>query len=189
MALACLALAKPSSSLAAKLVHQCLSSAGFKMAASAAPLHAPGRSTFRLGVAWLLMCASLALHVTDEALTGFLAVYNPTVLAMRAKLGFWPMPPFELRVAYRTDYRHSPAFGPFAVRVSQCALGPAGFLLLCRGHGRGQSSRAYDCDDPWPHRIYAAVSPSRSRLLFVAYTADRVDLFAGSIEAHTASSG
>ncbi len=68
-----------------------------QMTASATPLYAPGRSTFRLGVAWLLMCAALALHVTDEALTGFLAVYNPTVLAMPAKLGFWPMPTFEFR--------------------------------------------------------------------------------------------
>jgi hypothetical protein len=37
------------------------------------------------------------VHVTDEALTGFLSVYNPTVLALRAKLGFWPMPTFEFR--------------------------------------------------------------------------------------------
>jgi len=67
------------------------------MNASAPPLDAASRSTFRLGVAWLLMCAALALHVTDEALTGFLAMYNPTVLAVRAKVGFWPMPTFEFR--------------------------------------------------------------------------------------------
>jgi hypothetical protein len=30
-------------------------------------------------------------------LTGFLSVYNPTVLALRATLGFWPMPTFEFR--------------------------------------------------------------------------------------------
>jgi hypothetical protein len=67
------------------------------MAASAAPLPTPGRSTVRLGVAWLLMCAALALHVTDEALTGFLAIYNPTVLALRARWSFWPMPVFEFQ--------------------------------------------------------------------------------------------
>ncbi len=39
----------------------------------------------------------LAVHVTDEALTGFLSVYNPTVLALRAKFGFWPMPTFQFR--------------------------------------------------------------------------------------------
>ncbi|HZM11736.1 MAG TPA: hypothetical protein VFC15_16125, partial [Candidatus Limnocylindrales bacterium] len=40
---------------------------------------------------------ALALHVTDEATTGFLDVYNPTVIALRAKLGWWPMPTFEFR--------------------------------------------------------------------------------------------
>ena len=30
----------------------------------------------------------------DEATTGFLAVYNPTVVAMREKVGWWPMPTF-----------------------------------------------------------------------------------------------
>ena len=43
------------------------------------------------------MWVALALHVTDEALTGFLSVYNPTVLALRAQFGFWPMPTFEFR--------------------------------------------------------------------------------------------
>ena len=44
-----------------------------------------------------MMCGALALHVVDEASTGFLSVYNPTVLALRAELGFWPMPTFEFR--------------------------------------------------------------------------------------------
>ena len=43
------------------------------------------------------MCVALALHIIDEALTGFLSVYNPTVLALRARLGFWPMPAFTFR--------------------------------------------------------------------------------------------
>jgi hypothetical protein len=51
----------------------------------------------KLGWAWVFMWIALAIHVTDEALTGFLAVYNPTVLALRAKFGFWPMPTFEFR--------------------------------------------------------------------------------------------
>jgi hypothetical protein len=45
-----------------------------------------------------MMWVALALHVTDETLTGFLPVYNATVLALRAQLGFWPMPTFEFRV-------------------------------------------------------------------------------------------
>ena len=37
-----------------------------------------------LARAWILLCLALALHVFDEATTGFLGVYNPTVLAIRA---------------------------------------------------------------------------------------------------------
>ena len=48
----------------------------------------------RLGLAWLLLCAAVAAHVADEALTGFLSVYNPTVLTLRQRLGWWPMPAF-----------------------------------------------------------------------------------------------
>jgi hypothetical protein len=50
----------------------------------------------RAGVAWLAFCAALALHVTDEALTGFLSVYNPTILAFRPR-GWWFPPTFEFR--------------------------------------------------------------------------------------------
>ena len=46
----------------------------------------------------MLLCMGLALHVFDEASTGFLGVYNPTVLALRAQLGWWPMPTFTFRV-------------------------------------------------------------------------------------------
>src|SRR5689334_7959376 len=52
----------------------------------------------RLGYAWLSFCIGLAAHVTDEAATGFLSVYNPTVIALRQKFGFWPMPTFEFHV-------------------------------------------------------------------------------------------
>ncbi|HYX70491.1 MAG TPA: hypothetical protein VE825_15255 [Terriglobales bacterium] len=51
----------------------------------------------RLGWAWVMLCLALAAHVSDEALTGFLSVYNPTVLAMRARLPWWPMPTFGFR--------------------------------------------------------------------------------------------
>ena len=50
------------------------------------------------GRAWILLCLALALHVFDEARTGFLDVYNPTVLAMRERLGWWPMPTFSFGV-------------------------------------------------------------------------------------------
>jgi hypothetical protein len=35
--------------------------------------------------------------VADEALSGFLDVYNPTVLAVRARYSWFPMPTFEFR--------------------------------------------------------------------------------------------
>jgi hypothetical protein len=49
------------------------------------------------GQPWFALTVAFALHVLDEAVTGFLAVYNPTVTAMRARWGWFPMPPFEFR--------------------------------------------------------------------------------------------
>jgi len=44
--------------------------------------------------AWLTLVVILALHVTDEALTDFLFVYNPIVLQLRALWSWFPMPTF-----------------------------------------------------------------------------------------------
>src|SRR6266581_1756440 len=55
-------------------------------------------SARRFGVAWLSLCVALAAHVFDEATTGFLAVYNPTVEAIRARLPWLPVPTFTFRV-------------------------------------------------------------------------------------------
>lgn len=49
------------------------------------------------GLPWLLLSLALAAHVADEALTGFLPVYNATVSAMRAEYSWYPMPAFEFR--------------------------------------------------------------------------------------------
>ena len=49
------------------------------------------------GYAWLALCLSFCLHVADEALTGFLPLYNATVLALRAERSWYPMPVFEYR--------------------------------------------------------------------------------------------
>ena len=54
--------------------------------------------TPRLGRAWLALCAALALHVTDEALTGFLGVWNPTIAAVHARWPWFPMPTFRFDV-------------------------------------------------------------------------------------------
>lgn len=49
----------------------------------------------QLSYAWILLCLALGLHIFDEATTGFLGIYNPTVIALRERLGWWPMPNFE----------------------------------------------------------------------------------------------
>src|SRR6266853_3648270 len=49
------------------------------------------------GKAWVFLCLACCAHVADEALTGFLPVYNATVLAMRSQYKWFPMPTFEFR--------------------------------------------------------------------------------------------
>lgn len=46
-------------------------------------------------MAWVALCLALSLHVADEALSGFLAVYNPTVLALRHEMPWLPLPIFR----------------------------------------------------------------------------------------------
>ena len=52
----------------------------------------------RFGRAWVALSLVLALHVADEALTGFLDVYNPIVRAARARYWWFPMPEFTFGV-------------------------------------------------------------------------------------------
>ena len=49
------------------------------------------------GRAWFALTVAFALHVFDEAATGFLAVYNPTVMILRSRWAWFPMPTFEFR--------------------------------------------------------------------------------------------
>lgn len=44
------------------------------------------------------MAVTIAVHVTDEAATDFLSVYNPAVRAIRARLPFLPLPTFTFGV-------------------------------------------------------------------------------------------
>jgi hypothetical protein len=57
----------------------------------------PSALADNFGLAWVLLSLSFCAHVADEALTSFLNVYNPTVIAMRTRLGWFPMPTFEYR--------------------------------------------------------------------------------------------
>src|SRR6267378_5410670 len=49
------------------------------------------------GAPWVFLCLAFCTHVADEALTGFLPVYNATVVAMRSEYAWFPMPTFEYR--------------------------------------------------------------------------------------------
>jgi hypothetical protein len=55
-------------------------------------LSAPG-----FGSAWFALCVAFAVHILDEASTGFLAVYNPTVTVLRERWNWFPMPTFGFR--------------------------------------------------------------------------------------------
>jgi hypothetical protein len=57
----------------------------------------PSAPPGNFGLAWILLCFAFWAHVADEALTGFLNVYNPTVIAMRDRFAWFPMPTFEFR--------------------------------------------------------------------------------------------
>lgn len=57
----------------------------------------PVARTPRLGCAWTALAFALAVHITDEALTGFLSVYNPTIVALRSRISWLPLPTFDFR--------------------------------------------------------------------------------------------
>jgi hypothetical protein len=48
--------------------------------------------------AWVALALSLAVHVVDEALGGFLAFYNPLATQIRASVPFLALPVFTLEV-------------------------------------------------------------------------------------------
>lgn len=52
----------------------------------------------RWGWAWVALCVALAIHITDEALTDFLSVYNPAVRAIRQRLPLLPLPVLTIEV-------------------------------------------------------------------------------------------
>jgi Protein of unknown function with HXXEE motif len=52
----------------------------------------------RFGTAWVALTLSLMAHVVDEAVTGFLDVYNPIVRSLRGRFAWFPMPVFRFDV-------------------------------------------------------------------------------------------
>jgi len=92
--------------------------------------------THRFGVAWLLLCVALGLHVLDEALTGFLPVYNATVRAIRERFRFVRLPIFSFRVwlaGLCIAILAAFSLSPLAFRASGFAVGvayPFGVLMI-----------------------------------------------------------
>jgi hypothetical protein len=84
------------------------------------PMSKPWESSAprNFGIAWLLLCLALSAHITDEALTDFLDIYNPTVLTLRGKFSWFPMPTFEFREWL---------FGLIAVNIVLLLLTPLAF--------------------------------------------------------------
>jgi hypothetical protein len=78
------------------------------------------RQSRAFGRAWVAMAIVIALHVTDEAATGFLDFYNPAARAVRARLPFLPLPTFT-----------------FGVWLAGLALGVAVLLVLSPRAFRG----------------------------------------------------
>jgi len=54
--------------------------------------------TRRWGRAWVFLALALALHVLDEALTGFLPLYNSIVQSLRDSYAWVPLPMFSFPV-------------------------------------------------------------------------------------------
>jgi hypothetical protein len=64
---------------------------------TASGLGGAGFGRVGFGRAWFALTVAFALHVVDEATTGFLNIYNPTVIAVRARWAWFPMPTFGFR--------------------------------------------------------------------------------------------
>ena len=54
-----------------------------------------GRS---FGRPWVALSGALAVHVADEALTGFLELWNPAVLRIREAIPWSPLPTFSFSI-------------------------------------------------------------------------------------------
>jgi hypothetical protein len=57
----------------------------------------PALSASGFGSAWFALCVAFAMHIVDEASTGFLEINNPTVAILRKRWIWFPMPTFQFR--------------------------------------------------------------------------------------------
>jgi hypothetical protein len=55
------------------------------------------KSALHWGLSWIVLCLMFAIHVFDEAIHGFLSVYNPIVASIRRQYPFLLFPIFNFR--------------------------------------------------------------------------------------------
>src|SRR6267154_1779346 len=90
----------------------------------------------RFGFAWLGFGVAISLHVVDEATHDFLSVYNPSVLAIRARVPLIPLPTFTFGVwlaTLATAIVIFLCFAPFALRGARAARAAA--VVIAFGPG------------------------------------------------------
>ena len=66
--------------------------------AEALNISRPSRLRRNHWLAWMALCVALAVHVADEATTGFLEWYNPAVRALREQYPMLLLPAFTFDV-------------------------------------------------------------------------------------------
>jgi hypothetical protein len=94
-----------------------------------------------LGRAWVGLTLALAAHVTDEATHDFLSVYNPSVVAIRQRLPWLPLPTFTFPVwlaGLTLGVLLLLALAPLAFRGNRwlvLASFPLGALMFANGAG------------------------------------------------------
>jgi hypothetical protein len=98
---------------------------------------APETLRRRWGMSWIALCFALAVHVFDEATTGFLELWNPTVSALRQRVPLLPLPTFDfatwlagliagIAVLFALSYfvfRGAPWIRPFAYGLAILMIG------------------------------------------------------------------
>jgi Protein of unknown function with HXXEE motif len=90
---------------------------------SGGPASASDDARRRHAGAWTWLVAALALHVVDEALTGFLGFYNPLVRSIRSEYPWFPMPTF--------------AFGPWLIGLGVLVVTLSCLIPVVRRGGAG----------------------------------------------------
>jgi hypothetical protein len=128
---------------------------------------------------WLALTIAFALHVFDEAVTGFLNVYNPTVTILRQRWPWFPMPTFEFRewlIGLIVGVLVCFALTPFAARNARW-LRPLAWVaaviqfLHAMGHTIGTILG---------HTVPGHVSAPCAGILFISTPLHRIDLARGA---------